>query len=178
MRAPTRITLLTLALAGCQGATSGPAVPVPASGSSAVAAANAFPGPPPILDLKWTAAVATAAGGEVPLSPGAETTVEPRATFRVELPLPLADARLSLLDGGDALVASSATREVGQATLLTLVPASALPAGSRLRLRVDGATTRELHAVDGRRFAPVEWLVLVAGEPPDKRPPGRKGKRR
>ena len=76
------------------------------------------------------------------------------------------------------MVPSSGSREVGQATVLALTPAAPLAAGARLRLRVDGAATRELQAADGRRFAPLEWSVVVTGAPEPKKAAGRKARRR
>lgn len=183
MRPSNRIALAALAItvAACQGANPAPATPAAAPGTVAsgnVAATNPVPAPPPVLELKGTAALAVVGAAITPLDGGGETTVSPKATFRVELPPSLADARLSLLDAGDAMLPSSGTREVGQATVLTLTPASPLPPGVRLRLRVDGAATRELHAADGRRFAPLEWQVLVAGETEPKKAPGKKAKRK
>jgi hypothetical protein len=169
MRGTDRLhaAVIALGLAACQGG--GPAPGGPPAGGVTVAAGNAsatnvLPGPPPILRLPGTAAFATGGPTGAPLAVGVETTVEPRTGFRVELPVALADARLSLLDG-DAMVASSSAREVGQATVLTLVPAAPLAPGARLRLRVDGVATRELHAGDGRRFEPLEWPVAVSGAP-------------
>jgi hypothetical protein len=174
---------LALLLAACQGAGPAPVPAGPASGANAVAAGNAsaanvITAPPPLVELRGAAALATAGPAGTALVAGSETAVDPRSSFRVELPLPLPDARLSLLDGGDAMVPCSGSREVGPATVLTLTPAAALPAGARLRLRVDGAATRELRAADGRRFAPLEWPVVVAGAPEPRKAPGRKGKRR
>jgi hypothetical protein len=167
MRGTDRLhaAVLLLGLAACQRGDPAPAGPP--AGAVTVAAGNAsatnvLPGPPPILRLPGTAAFATGGPTAAPLAAGTETPVDPRAGFRVELPVALADARLSLLDG-DAMVASTGAREVGQATVLTLVPAAPLAAGARLTLRVDGVATRELHAGDGRRFEPLEWPVSVAG---------------
>jgi hypothetical protein len=165
MRSSDLIAPLALLLAACQpqspatGTT--PAADAVAVGN--VAAVNAVALPPPVVELKGTSAVAT---GQPPstLSLAVETTIEPGSSFRVELPVALADARLSLLDAGDAMVPSAGSREIGQATLLTLKPAVALPPGAHLRLRIDGAATRELHGADGRRFAPLEWSVLVTGD--------------
>ncbi len=183
MRPSNRIALpaLALALAACQGTGPAPATPAAASPNAAagnVTATDTIPAPPPILELKGTAALAVVGAALTPLDGGGDTTVNPRATFRVELPPALADARLSLLDGSDAMLPSSGTRVVGQATVLTLAPSAALPPGAHLRLRVDGAATRELHAADGRRFAPLEWLVVVAGEAVPKKSPGKKRRRR
>jgi hypothetical protein len=179
MRSPLLLALSALALAACRAPSptaSGPdAANAVASGH--VAAANALALPPPVLELKGTSAFAT---GQPPstLSLATETTVEPGSSFRVELPVALADARLSLLDASDAMVPSTGSREVGQATLLALRPTSPLPPGARLRLRVDGVATRELHGADGRRFAPLEWLVLVAGDLEPTRGAARKGLRK
>jgi len=183
MRPSHRVALsaLALALAACQGASPPAATPVAAPSVVAAgnaATTNAISAPPPILELKGTAALAVVGAALTPLDVGGETSVHPRATFRVELPPALADARLSLLDASDAMLPSSGTREVGLATVLTLSPTVALPPGARLRLRVDGAATRELHAADGRRFGPLEWQVVVAGETESKKGPVRKAKRR
>jgi hypothetical protein len=172
---------LALLLAACQGA--GPATALPASGANTVAAGNAaatnaIPPPAPVVDLPGAVAVAASGSASTPLVAGSETAVDPRSSFRVELPMPLPDARLSLLDGGDAMVASTGSREVGPATVLALTPAAALAVGARLRLRVDGAATRELQAADGRRFAPLEWPVVVAGAPAPRKAAGKRGPRR
>jgi hypothetical protein len=170
-----------MTMVACQGGSPAPPNPSATSNASAVANGNVaavpLPVPPPVLELKGTAAFAAAGPSAASLSAGSETSVDPRAVFRVELPIPLPDARLSLLDG-DAMVASSGGREVGLATVLTLTPSVKLAPGARLRLRVDGAATRELHADDGRRFAPLEWPVVVTGDPEPKKGPGRKVKRR
>lgn len=182
MRPSNRLAFLSLAVAAaCQGTSPAPAAPAAAPGGVAaghVAGTNTVPAPPPILELRGTAALALVGATITPLDGGSETTVSPRATFRVELPPSLADARVSLLDAGDAMLPCSGTREVGQATVLALTPASPLPPGAHLRLRVDGVATRELHAADGRRFGPLEWQVVVAGETEPRKSPGRKAKRR
>jgi hypothetical protein len=172
---------LSFGLIACQGVSPAPAPPAAAANAVAagnVAASNAIRPPPPLLELKGTAALAVVGATLTPLDAGSENAVDPRATFRVELPLSLADARLSLLDGADAMLPCSGTREVGQATVLALTPAAALAPGARLRLRVDGAATRELQASDGRRFRPLEWMVVVTGEAEPRKGPGKRGKRR
>ena len=181
MRSPKGLVLaaLPLALIACQPAAGPAPAPGPVAGPTAMAsgnaaATNAVAPPPPVLQLRGTAAFA----GAVALTAGGETTIEPRGAFRVELPIAIADARLSLLDAGDAMVPSSGSRLVGQSTVLTLTPAAALTAGGRFRLRLDGIATRELHAGDGRRFEPVEWTLVVAGEPAPRKAPVRKGTRR
>jgi hypothetical protein len=185
MRPPTRFALLSLAIAltACSRAGDAPAVPAPASGVETVAAGtaaatSALPLPVPVVELKGSAALAVLGSASAVLDAGGETTVAPGTTFRVELPLPLVDARLSLLDGGEAMVPSSGVREFGQVTVLTLAPAVALAAGARLRLRVDGAAMRELLAGDGRHFAPLEWRVVVAGDSDPRKSAIQKRKRR
>ncbi len=166
---------LVLALAACQPGSAVTAPPPPTAAAN-VAAANVVPSPPPVLELGGATAQAQLGALTTVLASRGETTVPPRASFRVELRLRLADARLSLLDGGDAFVPSSGEREVGAVTVLTLRPEAPLAPGAGLRLRVDGAASLELHGEDGRRYAPVEWQVLVAGEPEPAR--GRSRKRR
>jgi hypothetical protein len=174
MRSPLLLALAAFALAACQAPPppSDPVAPTaPGPGTAnAVAAGNVVTATPvalpaPVLELRGTSAFAAGKSSTTPLPPGTETTVEPGSSFLVELPVALPDARLSLLDGADGMVPSTGTREVGQATVLRLTPAAGLAPGARLRLRVDGASTRELHGADGRRFAPLEWPVQVAGEP-------------
>ena len=84
-------------------------------------------------------------------------------------------ARLSLLDPGDAMVASGGAREVaGAVTTVTLQPAAPLKPGASYRLRVDGATTREVRAADGTSRAPVEFPLLITGEAqPEPKPKAR-----
>jgi hypothetical protein len=176
------LAALAWVLPACQDA--GPATARPAPVASAVAAGNAaaattaIPAPPPVVDLTGAVALAAVGSTSTALVAGSETAVDPRSRFRVELPLPLPDARLSLLDGGDALVPSTGSRETGQTTVLALTPAAALAAGARFRLRVDGAATRELQAAEGRRFAPLEWPVVVAGAPAPRKAAGKRGPRR
>jgi hypothetical protein len=108
-------------------------------------------------------------GTSVPLQ-ATETVVDPGATFRVELAATLTDVRVVLLDRADAIVPASETREVGQATTLTLAPAAPLVPASHYTLRVDGARERELHDAAGHAFAPVTLPILVAGEAPKAEP--------
>jgi hypothetical protein len=77
------------------------------------------------------------------------------------------DARLSLLEPGDAMIPSAGAREVGTTTTLTLQPAAPLRPGTTYRLRVDGAATRELKAKDGAVRGPVDLPILAAGDPPE-----------
>jgi hypothetical protein len=114
------------------------------------------------------------------LLPGAEVVVDPGATFEVELSARAPDARLVLVDGRDDLVPASATRELAAGTRLTLAPAAPLVPGSRYALRVDGASSRELHDEAGRAFSPLTLPILAAGTPPPPEPkrPARQKKRR
>jgi hypothetical protein len=179
MRSPLLLALTLLSLAACRAPAPVEGGPEAANTIAAgnVAASNVVAAPPPVLELKGTSAFAI---GQPPstLSLATEATVAPGSSFRVELPVALPDARLSLLDASDAMVASTGSREVGQATLLTLKPSAELPPGARLRLRVDGAASLELHGTDGRRFAPLEWPVLVAGDPEPVRGSARRKLRR
>jgi hypothetical protein len=137
-----------------------------AAGATGIAAA--LPPPiagPPATPLEVAEAQALTPGSGTPLLPADATPVDPAATFRVVLKGRLPDARLSLLEG-DAMVPSAGAREAGLATTLSLQPTAPLRPGSRYRLRVDGATRREITAADGSRRAPVEWVLQATGEPP------------
>jgi hypothetical protein len=116
------------------------------------------------------------------LSPGAETVVDPAATFEVELSAPSSDARLVLVDARDDIIPTTATREVGQATRLTLAPTAPLVPASRYVLRLDGASDRDLHDEAGRAFSAVSLPLLASGSPPPPAPrkekPARKRRRR
>jgi hypothetical protein len=119
----------------------------------------------------------------VKLVPDVEAVIDSGSTFRLELSTGSADARLLLLDASDALVAASGTHEVGAATRLTLSPSAPLRPASKLALRIDGATTRELHDAAGAAYGPVTFPILVAGSPPPpeekpKAKPQRKKRRR
>jgi hypothetical protein len=85
----------------------------------------------------------------------------------VVLPGRSEDARLSIVDGTDALVVGSGTREVGQQTILTVAPRQPLTPAARYLLRVDGAGARDLHDAAGRAAGPVELQLVVAGSPPE-----------
>ncbi|MBK9517181.1 MAG: hypothetical protein IPO09_07450 [Anaeromyxobacter sp.] len=120
-------------------------------------------------------ALALIPGAGTALLPGELATVDPPATFRVRLRGAYPEARLSLLDPGDAMVASGGAREVaGAVTTVTLQPAAPLKPGASYRLRVDGATTREVRAADGTSRAPVEFPLLITGEAqPEPKPKAR-----
>src|SRR6266540_1362259 len=115
-----------------------------------------------------------------PLAPGGEVVVDPAARFEVELSARAPDARLVLVDVREDLVSATGTRELGEGTRLTLVPAAQLTPGSRYALRLDGAADRDLHDESGRAFGPVTLPILAAGNPPPPEPkkPARKKKRR
>lgn len=133
----------------------------------------ATPPPPAPASAAVREASALQPGDAVaPLAADGETVVDPSAHFRVVLEGTSADARLALHDALDAAVPASATAEVGPATVLTLTPAAPLSPGSRYRLVLDGAATRELH-VGERPFTPAAYAVKAAGEPAPARPARR-----
>lgn len=117
-------------------------------------------------------------GASVMLSPGVEAIVDPSSSFRVVLPGRIDDARLSLLDGADALVPAIGMREVGEQTVLTVAPRKQLTPASRYLLRVDGVRVRDLHDTTGRAAGPVELHLVVAGSPPESEKKATKRKRR
>jgi hypothetical protein len=124
------------------------------------------PPPPPAPPVELVEAQALIPGAATPLKTGEQITVDPGATFRVVLKGTYPEARLSLLDGADGMLPSAGAREAGPATTVTLQPAAPLKPGTSYRLRVDGATTRELKAADGTVRGPVDLPILAAGEPP------------
>ncbi|WP_242345491.1 hypothetical protein [Anaeromyxobacter terrae] len=130
----------------------------------------AAPGPATPAATLLREAVALDPAGPIPLSRDEETVVDPATTFRLVLAAEVPEARLVLLDGADAIVASSGTREVGATSTLTLTPSAPLVPGSHYLLRLDGARTRELHDAAGRAYAPLNLSLLVAGEPPKAEP--------
>jgi hypothetical protein len=152
--------------------------PLPPTAPSPAAPA---PVPTPTAAPLREAVALEPAGNAIPLGREPETVVDPAASFRVELAVSLADARLVLLDGQDAHVAASAAQEVGPTTRLTLAPAAPLTPGSRYTLRIEGASRREVHDAAGKAYAPLSVVVLAAGSPPPaepKRKPARKGRAR
>ena len=175
-----------LPLAGCERPAPAPtsALPLAAaeptatatSTASALPASAAAPGAGSIL----RAASAVALSARIPLAPGAEVVVDPRATFELELAARAPDARLVLLDAREDFVAASSTRELGPSTRLTLAPAAPLVPGSRYALRLDGATTRALHDVTGQGYDPLTFPLLAAGAPPppEAKRPARKKRHR
>lgn len=115
------------------------------------------------------------AGARVVLSASTEAIVDPASSFRVVLPGRSDDARLSLLDGADALVPATAAREVGEQTVLSVTPRQPLTPAAHYLLRIDGVRTRNLHDTAGRAAAPVELPMVAAGTPPE---PPRKSVRK
>ncbi|HET9598684.1 MAG TPA: hypothetical protein VFP65_24125 [Anaeromyxobacteraceae bacterium] len=106
------------------------------------------------------------------------TTVDPAAAFRVEVPARLTDGRLALLDEADAMVGSTGTTELGGSfTRYRLTPAEALRPGSRYRLRLEGAVTREAHDAAGRSYGPVVHELRTSGERPAAPAPKRRRSR-
>jgi hypothetical protein len=135
---------------------------------------TAAPTDPPAvsgLPLLQEAVALDPTGAAGPLDRTGETTVDPAATFRVQLSAPCRDARLELLDASDALLPAASTREVvAGATKLTLAPSAPLAPGAHLQLRLDGAVTREWHDATGRAFHPLVLKLVVAGAPPPPEP--------
>ncbi|MBI5066608.1 MAG: hypothetical protein HZB56_00090 [Deltaproteobacteria bacterium] len=112
-----------------------------------------------------------------------EAVVSAAARFAVEAGVPLADARLVLYDGQEALVEAEGAAEIGSASSrFTLAPTAALRPGSRYVLRLEGSQGRDVHDLSGRAFRPLSFPLRVAGEPSREEPPrrakGKKGKRR
>jgi hypothetical protein len=150
-------------LAACRETMPAPAAAPEPSPSPAAAAPRA---PAPLLKE----AVALEPVGTVALSASSEVVVDAGATFRIELSRPCADARVLLLDARDALVEAAGTQELGGGTRLTLAPTAPLVRAGRYTLKVDGATTRELHDGAGEAHAPLTFALLVAGAPPAPEP--------
>jgi hypothetical protein len=117
--------------------------------------------------------------GETALHKDGESLVAPGARFRLDLAAPLADARLSLYDAQEALVASEATTEIGsQSSRFTLAPARPLRPGARYALRIEGASGKELHDLGGSAYRPLALSLRVVGDPPPPAPARRKSHRR
>jgi hypothetical protein len=116
---------------------------------------------------------------DAPLRRDGESLVEPTATYRVEAGVPLADARLSLYDAQEALVAAAGLAEIGSAgSRFTLSPSSPLRTGSSYVLRLEGAADREIHDLAGRRYRPLTFVLKTSGEPPrDPEPKKRRSRR-
>lgn len=150
---------------------------------SALSAAPPSADPEGVAPLPLAAAQAVvpgAAGEPDRLLRDGEAVVSPEARFAVEAGVPLADARLVLYDGQEALVESEGAAEIGSASSrFTLAPAAPLRPGSRYVLRLEGSQGREVHDLQGRAFRPLSFPLRVAGEPPRDTPASRsKGKRK
>jgi hypothetical protein len=115
----------------------------------------------------------------VPLSGPAAEPVDPASTFEVRLPLGTRNARLVLLDAQDALVPSSSESDIGGGrSRYTLVPVEPLRTGSRYVLRIEGIGSRQVVSDDGRPHEPLAVTFLVAGAPPPKLTPPKKGQKK
>lgn len=158
------------------GATS--SAPGDPSAASATAGGARLAAPVDAPTVEVLEALALIPGASTTLRGGEQITVDPGATFRVVLKGSYPEARLSLLDGGDAMVAGAGAREVGTQTTVTFQPDAPLKPAGAYRLRVDGATTRELRDAAGAARAPAEFPVLVAGEPPPEPKASRKRTRK
>lgn len=162
-------------------APSPPEAPAPPAGPPPQAAEPAPDPPapaPPAPPVELLEAQALIPGAATALSTGEQVTVDPGATFRVVLKGRFPEARLSLLDAADAMLPSAGAREVAGATTVTLQPTAPLKPGAAYRLRLDGATSRELRAADGTLHAPVELHLLAAGAPPPAPKPRPKKQRK
>lgn len=120
-----------------------------------------------------------------PASPGAplardgESAVDPSATFRVEVGVPLAGARLALYDAQEALVPAEGLAEIGSAgSLFTLRPRPPLRPGSHYVLRLEGAAEQELRDLSGLSYRPLTFPLRTTGEPPAEPPPRKARKPR
>lgn len=188
MRAPT--TSLLLALAACtpepppprDGGLAFLPVPLPDGGAAVLLrspgqADGGEPGSHGAAGLPLLSAEAILPDGSIqPLSrDGTATAVEAAARFRVEVGARLPEARLSLLDAQDAMVAADGAVEARDTTRFTLAPAAPLRPGSSYTLRLEGAEGRLLAAEDGGSFEPLSLPLRTAGAPPA---PARKAKRR
>jgi hypothetical protein len=112
----------------------------------------------------------------IPLDAEVEAEVLPQARFEVVLQGAWEDVRLALHDAADAMVPSTASREVGGLTRLVLTPSRPLTPAGHYRLRLSGAGAREPRDRDGAVASPAGWPLTVAGDPP--LPPRRRTKRR
>jgi hypothetical protein len=161
---------------------------MPAALALLLCASLAAPAEPPVdgqgaAPVPLAAAEAAVPGGtgepERLLRDG-EAVVQAAARFAVEAGVPLADARLVLYDGQEALVEAEGAAVIGSASSrFTLVPSAPLRPGSRYVLRLEGSQGREVHDLSGRAFRPLSFPLRVAGEPPREEPPRRsKGKKK
>jgi hypothetical protein len=173
-----QLTAPSLADGGSTGSLAvGAATPPDAADAGALALDAGVAGTSP---LPLSAAVAVIGGQDLPLGRDGSALVDPGASFRVEIAVPLTDGRLALHDEQDAMVASSGTSEVGTSwTRYRLAPDEPLRPGSTYALRVDGATAREAHDPSGRAYGPLALKVKTTGVRPAPAPAKKKrGKRR
>jgi hypothetical protein len=145
-------------------------VPGPSAPQADAASAPAVATPPshalPLSPVVREVAAIGPGGAALSLARAGETVVDPAARFRVVLAVASRDVRVVLVDGADALVAASSSREVGAAaTRITVTPSVPLDAGSRYTVRIEGAVTRELHDVSGKTYAPTTLALRAAGQP-------------
>jgi len=127
--------------------------------------------PVPLLSV-----VAVVGGKDISMPRSGAALIDPSASFRVEVAVPLTDGRLALHDERDAMVASTGTAEVGGSyTRYHLVPEQLLP-GTAYALRLDGAATHETHDVIGRAYQPVLLRFRTRGER-RRQPASRTGQR-
>ncbi len=169
---PAWLLAVALAAGGAPGGPVGPASasgPVDAAGASGPAPDQAGDRPPvPLSSATW---VLPGAALETPLRRDGESTVEPRARFRVEASAPLADARLALYDAQESMVPVEEEDEIGSAaSRYQITPSRPLRPGSRYTLRLEGAAGRDIRDLDDRRYRPLSFSILTAGEPPADRP--------
>jgi hypothetical protein len=185
VRAAVATPLLALAIActpqppprrGADGGLAAEVAPVPAPGPEAEAADGGptGTGAPAVLPLLSAEAVLPD-GSALPLSRDAVTAVDPSARFRLEVGARLSLARLSLLDGQDAMVPSDGTTEATATTRFTLAPSAPLRPGSSYTLRLEGAEGRLLMGQGGGTWEPVSLALRTTGAAPA---PQRKAKRR
>ncbi len=148
-------------------------MPQPAPPTPVATVAPADPAPIPIRS-----AVAITGGSETHLDPAATVVVDPRAEFRVEVAAVIADGRLSLRDGQDAMVSSSGTTEVGTSwTRFHLAPDAPLFPGSPYTLHVDGNASHAPRDAAGQALRPLVLAIRTAGERPPVRVKKRGGRR-
>ena len=139
--------------------------------------AGAPPSAPAPRPLPLASAVAVVPSGPSALSASAENVVDPASTFRIDVPVALAEVRVVLLDAGGDHVPATSTREVSDTTRFDLAPAKPLVPASRYVLRVEGASGSDVRGADGTAYAPATIGLVAAGSPPPREPPRKKRRR-
>lgn len=171
--------LLAAALAaGGPGGPGGPSGPSGPNGPNGTGLPNGPGGPgpddaeaKPPIPLSSATWVLPGAAMETPLRRDGESTVAPQARFRVEAGAPLADARLALYDAQESMVPVEEEDEIGSAaSRYQITPSKPLRPGSRYTLRLEGAAGRDIRDLDDRRYRPLSFSILTAGEPPADHP--------